>query len=60
MFNEFELNESMLDEEETETPKKKASEWLTDEELEAEPESVPETDDDEEEDDDEAEEEPPM
>ncbi len=59
MFNEFEINEFSLDEDEVETPKKKGSEWLTDEELEAEPESVPETDDEEEEDD-EAEEEPPM
>jgi hypothetical protein len=57
MFNEFELNESMLDEDELETPKKKGSEWLTDEEIEEE-ETKPESDDDDEEE--EAEEEPPV
>jgi len=49
MYNEFDKEEFMMDEEE-ETPKKKGSEWLTDEELEAEPDLEPEGDDDEDED----------
>ncbi len=40
-----------MDEEE-ETPKKKGSEWLTDEELEADPDLGAEADDEEEDDDD--------
>jgi hypothetical protein len=48
MFNEFELNEFSLDEEEVETPKKKDG-WASDDEVDAEPESVPESDEEEEE-----------
>ncbi len=51
MYNEFDKEEFMMDEEE-ETPKKKGSEWLTDEELEADPDLGAEADDEEEDDDD--------
>ena len=47
MFNEFELNEFMLDEEETETPKKKEG-WVSDDEIDN-PAPEVESDDDEEE-----------
>jgi len=58
MYNEFDKEEFMMDEDEA--PKKKVSEWATDEELDAEPDAEPETDDDEEEELDEDEEEAPM
>jgi hypothetical protein len=58
MYNEFDKEEFMLDEEE-ETPKKKVDEWATDEDIDAEPDTEAE-DDDEEDDDAEEEEEAPM
>ncbi len=47
MYNEFDKEEFMMDEEET--PKKK-SEWLTDEELEADPDLEAEADDEDDDD----------